>query len=107
MSRPLPELERRIQRRLDTRLKSGMVSEFRRLHASGVSWKRLESFGLEYRWVARLLQNKITRAQMRNGLLHDIIAYAKRQLTWWKRNKDIHWTTGQAQAERLTAVFVR
>ncbi len=118
-------LLRRITKRLDARLRGGMVAEVQRLHASGarpvrggsasngVSWKRLESFGLEYRWVARYLQMKndklimknrkrsslhsslgithLSLRAMRNALLADIIAYSKRQLTWWKRNKDIHW----------------
>ena len=95
ITRPVPELKRRIEKRLNTRLKAGMIAEVRRLHASGVSWKRLESFGLEYRWLARFLQNKISRTEMRDGLLHDIIAYSKRQLTWWRKNKDIRWVENQ------------
>jgi len=99
---PKEKLVRHIEKRLNARLKQGMISEVRRLHIDGVSWKRLESFGLEYRWVARYLQKQTTRTQMREGLLHDIIVYAKRQMTWFKRNKDIHWlnaSTGSARAK--------
>ncbi|HXV27219.1 MAG TPA: tRNA (adenosine(37)-N6)-dimethylallyltransferase MiaA [Candidatus Paceibacterota bacterium] len=114
VSRPFPELKRRIERRLDARLKSGMVAEVRRLHGSasltasrgGLSYKRLESFGLEYRWVARFLQKKITRTQMRDGLLKDITAYAKRQLTWWRKNPDVRWIASPSEAERLVREFV-
>jgi tRNA dimethylallyltransferase len=105
VSRPLPELKERIKKRLDARLKSGMVAEVRRLRTSGVSWKRLESFGLEYRWVARFLQGRLTRAAMRDALLRDIIAYAKRQLTWWRKNSDIRWVSDVAQASRLVGPF--
>jgi len=103
ISRPLPELTRRIERRLDARLKSGMVAEVRRLRSRGVSWKRLESFGLEYRWVARYLRGKISRTQMRDGLLRDIVAYAKRQLTWWRKNPDVRRTTSPSEASRQVA----
>lgn len=91
ITREQKELHARIEKRLDARLRQGMIAEVQKLHAQGVSWKRLESFGLEYRWVARFLQKKVARADMRTNLLHDIIAYAKRQLTWWRRNGDVGW----------------
>ncbi|HTP57036.1 MAG TPA: tRNA (adenosine(37)-N6)-dimethylallyltransferase MiaA [Candidatus Paceibacterota bacterium] len=107
VTRPMPELKRRIETRLDARLVHGMVAEVKRLHASGVSWNRLESFGLEYRWVARYLQGKLTRIEMRNGLLRDIIAYAKRQLTWWRKNPDIVWVKSLSQADRLVRASLK
>lgn len=106
VSRPMSELKTRIEKRLDARLKAGMIPEVKRLRASGVSWKRLESFGLEYRWVARFLQNKITRFEMRDSLLRDIIAYSKRQLTWWKKNKDIRWFKADESVHLLVAAFL-
>ncbi|MCC6934461.1 MAG: tRNA (adenosine(37)-N6)-dimethylallyltransferase MiaA [Candidatus Yanofskybacteria bacterium] len=101
VSRPMGELKRRIEKRLDARLKAGMIAEVRRLHAMGASWKRLESFGLEYRWVARFLRGTITRNAMRDALLKDIIAYAKRQLTWWRKNGDIAWVASTTQAKTI------
>jgi tRNA dimethylallyltransferase len=92
------ELHERITKRLDARLRAGMVAEVKRLHAQGVSYKRLEALGLEYRWVAQFLQGKITRTAMRDGLLRDIIRYSKRQLTWWKRNKQVHWVKSEPEA---------
>ncbi|MEK7582277.1 MAG: tRNA (adenosine(37)-N6)-dimethylallyltransferase MiaA [Patescibacteria group bacterium] len=114
ISIPKEKLVRRIEKRLDARLKQGMITEVRRLHIDGVSWKRLESFGLEYRWVTRFIRHEITRAQMRDRLLHDIIVYAKRQMTWFKRNKDIHWlnasagsTQAKSQALGLVQKFLK
>jgi tRNA dimethylallyltransferase len=112
ISVPKETLARRIERRLDARLKAGMIAEVRRLHASGVSWKRLESFGLEYRWVSHFLRGSTSEKEMREGLLRDIIRYSKRQATWFKRNKDITWITGStplttsAQATRLVRTFL-
>ncbi|MEK7138574.1 MAG: tRNA (adenosine(37)-N6)-dimethylallyltransferase MiaA, partial [Patescibacteria group bacterium] len=54
-------LEKRIKKRLDERLKQGMIKEVQHLHnppaGAGISWKRLDDFGLEYRWVSRWLKN--------------------------------------------------
>jgi len=96
VTRPQAELHARIKKRLIARLRAGMVAEVKKLHTSGVSWKRLESFGLEYRWVAKYLQaHRLHPSEkvkpFRDELLRDIIAYSKRQLTWWKRNKEIRW----------------
>ena len=38
---------------------------------------------------------------MRNALLADIIAYAKRQLTWWRKNPDIVWVRNANEAQGL------
>ncbi len=86
-------LNKRIKQRLDKRFKQGMIAEVKRLQKSGVSWKRLYEFGLEYRWISLYLQNKITLQEMKDNLYHAIVQYSKRQMTWFKRNKSIHWIT--------------
>ncbi len=84
-------LKKRIALRLEKRLKLGMVREVQKLRQQGISWKRLESFGLEYRNVALFLQKKITRRQMIKNLQKEIWHFVKRQRTWFKRNKEIKW----------------
>jgi tRNA dimethylallyltransferase len=78
-------LKQRIHTRLLKRMKSGMVSEVKKLHEAGVSWKRLESLGLEYRYLALFLQNKLSKADMLTQLELAIWHYAKRQRTWFKK----------------------
>src|SRR3989344_4590439 len=58
---PDKKLKKKIHLRLLSRMRGGMLAEVKRLHTRGLSWKRMESFGLEYRWLARYLQNKITK----------------------------------------------
>jgi tRNA dimethylallyltransferase len=84
-------LHEKITARLHARMRRGMVAEARRLHAEGLSFKRMESFGLEYRSLARFLQGKTTSAEMYEQLDRDIRHYAKRQLSYWKRNTNITW----------------
>lgn len=88
-------LRTRIHARLHARMKAGMVSEVRRLHAQGLPWKRMEALGLEYRYISRFLRGLLTRSEMLEQLESEIWHYAKRQRTWWKRNKEIAWTIHQ------------
>ena len=88
---PMRTLEKKIASRLFARIKQGMVAEVKRLHAGGLSYKRMEELGLEYRSLARFLQGKITREEMADELNRAIRKYAKRQVVYWKRNKDILW----------------
>lgn len=84
-------LKERIHTRLIQRIKTGMIEEVENLHTNGLSYKRMESLGLEYRYVARFLQNKISHEEMISELETKIWQYAKRQRMWFKRNKDIKW----------------
>lgn len=91
VKRDKKELSSLINKRLLGRLRKGMIAEVKKLKQSGVSWKRLEEFGLEYRYIALYLQNKITKQEMIERLQKEIEHYAKRQMTWFKRDKRIHW----------------
>lgn len=99
---PCDELHRRIKRRLMERIaKEGMVAEVEQLHKTGVSWKKLDSFGLEYRWISRFLRGQIDLATMLQQLERDIQQFAKRQLTWWRKDTDITWVNIYQQAEKI------
>jgi len=78
-------LRQRITTRLEERIKQGMVEEVVNLHSAGLSWEKLESFGLEYRFISQYLQNKITVDEMKNKLNIAIGQFAKRQETWFRR----------------------
>lgn len=88
---PHDELAKKIRARLKARMRAGMLNEAKRLHAAGLSYKRMNELGLEYRHMALHLQGKTTRTEMLANLEKDIIAYAKRQMTWFKKNKSIVW----------------
>jgi tRNA A37 N6-isopentenylltransferase MiaA len=106
ITQPQDVLYRRIEKRLKQRIKAGMLKEIERLHHQGLSWKRLDDFGLEYRFGALFLQNKITKQEMLDQMLKANKHYAKRQMTWWKRNKDINWITSETQAKKLLVKFL-
>ena len=116
VSWPKEILSQRIKIRLDKRFKQGMIKEVMNLRKQGVSWKRLDDFGLEYRQISEYLKNqKIRRgltskfkdSEYYDKLLKDIIKYSKRQITWFKRNKEIHWIRNTRETEKLIRVFLK
>lgn len=84
-------LKEKIKVRLISRIKKGMLREIKKLHDKGVTWKRMHDLGLEYRYGALYLQKKISKAEMIEKLNTEIWHYAKRQKTWFKRDKDTIW----------------
>ncbi len=93
-------LKERISVRLKKRMRLGMIAEFKRLHREGLSYRRMEALGLEYRYGARLLQGLITRKEFEEQLINEIVKYAKRQMTWFKRNKEIRWVSLEQIAKK-------
>jgi tRNA A37 N6-isopentenylltransferase MiaA len=69
----------------------GMIKEATNLHKKGLSWKKMQEFGLEYRCLALYLQKKITRPEMIEKINSETYKYAKRQMTWFKRDPEIQW----------------
>ncbi len=100
-------LEKVIENRLEKRFKKGMIKEVKNLRESGLSWKRLESFGLEYEWIAKYLQGKISRQEMKKGLLRDIIKFSKKQMSWWKNDKRIYWIKNEKQGKKIIKEFLK
>ena len=120
------ELKKLISERLEKRLKQGMVEEVKKLRESGLSWERLKGFGLEYRYIARYLKTtkdfrnplrferiseipksvNFEKSDFFNRLQKEIEHYAKRQMTWFKRDQRIHWIKKQPEAEKLVKKFL-
>lgn len=92
------ELKKSIKKRLLKRLKQGMIKEVSGLRKSGISWKRLEEFGLEYRFIAQYLQNKIAYQEMIEKIQKESENFAKRQMTWFKRDETIKWINNYREA---------
>lgn len=99
------ELDSRIEQRVDSIIADGLVSETKDL---------LEKWGPAvpalaapaYKPFVSLLQGKITLTEARERFIINDKQLAKRQMTWFKRNKDIQWVASQEQAEQLVADFL-
>ncbi|MCX6756113.1 MAG: tRNA (adenosine(37)-N6)-dimethylallyltransferase MiaA [Candidatus Nomurabacteria bacterium] len=104
-------LKERINKRLHARIKSGMIKEVQNLYDQNISWRKLENFGLEYRYCAQFLQGKFgdtkkkeSKEKMIELLNTEIWHYAKRQKTWFKRDKDTIWINPLETHERARAL---
>jgi len=99
------ELQNLIRKRFFKWLKQGLIKEVVNLKKSGLSWKRIEDFGIHYRVIARYLQNKIGDKEMVENSIREIQNYARRQLTWFKRDERIYWIKKYSEAEKLVKNF--
>ena len=100
-------LKARIDARLERRLEQGMVEEVRGLMDQGVSTAFLYKLGLEYRFIAQYLTGEIPRYEdMVEQLGNAIKKFAKRQMTWFRRDRDILWLdmTGDPVAQAGEAI---
>ena len=106
---PDHELKRKIRIRLFARIREGMVEEAKKLHRHGLSWKRMRELGLEYRYLSYLIQKKITKEEFVQKLQTEIWRYAKRQMTWFKRDKRIKWFSPKetAKIDKEVAKFLK
>lgn len=95
------QLRKAIVESLEKRWRTGLVDEVRVLNEQGVEWERLESFGMAYRRIAEFLQDQLTETDARRLTTEDEFAFAKRQLTWFKKDKRIHWVEAPDESEEL------
>lgn len=84
-------LNKRIDFRLLARLDQGLIKEAEKLHKEGLSFKRMKELGLEYGCLAELLEGKLNIGEFIEKLKNKIHQYAKRQMTWFNREKNIKW----------------
>jgi len=100
-------LRRRIDERLQRRLDAGMIDEVQGLIDRGVSLEFLMKLGLEYRFIAQYLTGEIPRREDMVELLGTAIKqFAKRQMTWFRRDADILWLdmTGDPVSQAQDAI---
>jgi len=104
---PPDKLKMRIEKRLRTRLKKGMIKEVKLLRRQGLSWRRLDDLGLEYRYISRYLRGLLsTKKEMIEAIKKESLRYAKRQMTWWRRDASIRWFHKSAEAEAAVRSFM-
>ena len=108
---PRETLKRRIDERLTARLEAGMIQEVQALLDEGIGEEFLVKLGLEYKYLTWYLTGKISYDQMVEELGNAIKKFAKRQMTWFRRDPRIHWLEMEkdpvAEAAGLIEVFLR
>jgi len=100
------EIKKLIRKRILKRLKKGMVKEVKDLHKEGLSFKRLEEFGLEYKWVSKFLQKKISKEEMIEKIQQSSERLAKNQINWLNKDDKIKWVKNYKEAEKGVKKFL-
>jgi tRNA dimethylallyltransferase len=108
---PKKLLHERIEARLRQRLNDGMIEEVVALRKNGASDEFLNCMGLEYRYILWYLNGKIkTLDDFTEEMGNAIKKFAKKQLTWFKKDRDIIWLDMECdyvqQAQTLIASFL-
>lgn len=78
-------VKKRIKERLEKRLNEGMIQEVEFLLKQNIPPERLIRLGLEYKFITEYLTGKISFEKMKNDLYKSICAFAKRQMTWFRK----------------------
>ena len=91
-------LYKRIDQRVEEMIKQGLVEEVENI------WKKYSCFptamqALGYKEVVEYLENKITKEEMIEKIKRETRRYAKRQLTWFRKNKQVIWLVGENKQE--------
>ena len=106
IKKSLQELKQRIKKRFLQMLKRSFLNEIKALRKHGLSWKRIEDFGLEYREGAQYLQEKISQQEMIEQVTRATEDFARRQMTWFKKDQRIHWIKSKKEAESFIHQFL-
>ena len=90
------ERNRRIDARLEARIREGMIDEVKGLIDGGVPAGDLMYYGLEYKFVTQHVLGIISLDEMKTLLGNAIHQFAKRHMTWFRgmerKGIRIHWT---------------
>lgn len=101
----------RIDRRVDLMMKAGLVEEVRRLKESGCRRDMVSMQGLGYKEIMDYLNGEISMEEAVYRIKRDTRHFAKRQITWFKREKNVIWLDRDAyendDARMLAAMLDR
>ncbi len=106
-TRSRENLYARIDKRVDIMLKQGLLDETRRLLDMGCTDANTSMQALGYREAAQYLKGGMSYDEMAELIKRNSRRYAKRQLTWFKRDEEIHWLNlDETYGEKLAQICI-
>lgn len=102
------ELERRVSERVNEQIKRGLLAEVRRLmNKYGKGYWLVPALNtIGYREMGQFLQGSITESEAAEMIKKNTRQYAKRQMTWFKKDKRINWVQNAEEAEKIARKFL-
>jgi len=102
-----PKLYAKLDKRSEQQFKEGLTLEVQNVLDNGYEKSLAPLTGIGYRHIIRLLNKEVDQASALELNKRDNRRYAKRQMTWFKRDKRIHWIKTSKQAQNLVAKFLK
>ena len=100
------KLYEKINKRVNLMMKEGLVDEVRKLYTTYD--KNLPVFfSIGYREIIDHFEGRLSLPEAKEAIKQYTRHYAKRQMTWWRKDKRIHWCGTKREAERLIRDFVK
>lgn len=99
-------IHQRIEDRIEQMIKQGILEEIKSLQRQKYSWDLPSMSGIGYRQFRDHLEKKESLEDAIKKLIRETKRFAKKQMTWFKRDQRIHWTEERDEAERLIAEFL-
>lgn len=103
---PREVLYERINTRVDMMMKAGLLDEIQKLLKQKYGWNLSSMNGIGYRQFRLYFEGKMTLEETVENFKRDTRHYARKQLTWFRRNKQIHWCKTLPEAMALIDKFI-
>jgi len=107
IERDREDLYFRINKRVDTQHVRGLLSEVESLVKQKYDWQLPSMTGIGYKQMGYYLRGEMNLEEATEILKRDTRHYAKRQLTWFKKDKRINWIKEKSEAESLVEEFIK
>lgn len=107
ISLPIKELYERTEKKVDQMYEEGLVKETKKLIDKEYDFNSPALSSLGYKHIRDYLKHRITLKKALELMKRDTKKYVKRQLTWFKKDKQIHWIKNYKEAEKLIQDFIR
>jgi len=101
------EIYRRLELRVEKMISAGLEKEVKGLLKQKYNWQLPSMSGIGYREFKDYLEGKCNLEELKENLKKDNRNYAKRQVTWFKRDKRIIWCDSYEEAERVVGRFLK
>lgn len=102
---PRKKLYKRINERVDEMIEKGLIEEVKKL-GKKYAWNLPSMSGIGYKQIGMYLHKKIDLERAIELIKRDTRRYARRQITWFRQDKRIHWVKTKKEAEKLIRTFL-
>ena len=99
------KLYERINKRVDIMIEQGLIEEVQKIYQKYATFPTAMQ-GLGYKEVVEYLENKCTKEEMIEKIKMETRRYAKRQLTWFRKNKQTIWLDGQEKIQNNIKIIL-